>query len=415
MYFNFYNGIELVKGKNSYLIIDIVNRKIYKIDKKFYIVLQKCQIGQNIENITNETNFLLKKLKELESFKIGYISDSFIKKHENKLPTNNLGMVWLNVTSDCNYRCIHCYENAGLINKKEKLNIEDYNKILNKLSKTFNINCVQITGGEPLLRGKSFISKLLKTIDKYNINTIELYSNLSLLDDEYIALFKKYKVCVATSLYSQYSKVHDSITQINGSYDLLMNNLLLLKQNNIPFRIGIIIMSQNESEKDSLRLWANTKFNLKEIKNYDIVRPVGRAKITSQFNQKLFEEKYYITNNKFLPYNYQSYMYNKVFNPCWGNKVCIKSDGSIYPCVMSNIKVGNYRNIIRCLSKKNSYRFLNKDKIKVCKNCEYRYLCTECRAIYAQSKKEIKNKPFVCMYNPKTNEYKEIKYNDKDK
>ena len=52
MYFNFYNGIELVKGKNSYLIIDIVNRKIYKIDKKFYIVLQECQIGQNIENIT---------------------------------------------------------------------------------------------------------------------------------------------------------------------------------------------------------------------------------------------------------------------------------------------------------------------------------------------------------------------------
>lgn len=106
---------------------------------------------------------------------------------------------------------------------------------------------------------------------KYNINTIELYSNLSLLDDEYIALFKKYKVCVATSLYSQYSKVHDSITQINGSYDLLMNNLLLLKQNNIPFRIGIIIMSQNESEKDSLRLWANTKFNLNEIKNKPFV------------------------------------------------------------------------------------------------------------------------------------------------
>lgn len=406
MYFNLYNGVDLINGENNYLIINVFNKEIYSIDKKFYSILKKCEKGQKIEELTNDTDFLLEKMKFLETNKIGYIFDSFDKKDSVEFSKKALGMVWLNVTSRCNYKCIHCYENAGRCNVKETLSLNDYDNMINKLTSEFKINCFQITGGEPLLRGKEFIENLLKIISKHDVGFIEIYTNLSLLDNDYLEMFKKYNVHVATSLYSQNEKVHDEITGINGSYKLLMHNLAHLKKMNIPFRIGIIIMKQNEKEKDTLRDWANKKFDLKERKQYDIVRPVGRARIVNLDNQKLFQEKYYIKNNNFLPYNFQTYMYNKIFNSCWGDKVCIKSNGEIYPCVMSNVKVGNYKDIIGCLTRKNSYRFLTKDKIHGCKKCEYRYLCTECRAIYTQNKKELKDKPFVCMYNTKTNEFR---------
>lgn len=81
---------------------------------------------------------------------------------------------------------------------------------------------------------------------------------------------------------------------------------------------------------------------------------------------------------------------------------------------MSNIKVGNYQNIIKLLSASNSYRFLTKDKIKICKKCEYRYLCLECRAIYSKTRKEWTDKPFTCLYNTKTLKFKEIDKDDKN-
>lgn len=38
LYFNLNEGIDLVKGENNCLIIDVLNRKIYSIDKKLFLI-----------------------------------------------------------------------------------------------------------------------------------------------------------------------------------------------------------------------------------------------------------------------------------------------------------------------------------------------------------------------------------------
>ncbi len=396
MYFCLNPHIDIVKGKNNYLIIDTKSCLFYSIDKKFYYILQRCKTGEQIENITNDTEFLLNKLSQLSSLGIGQINSHFENQPATTFKKNILNMVWLNVTNKCNYRCIHCYENASQEKTDESMTLDDYDKLLQLLCQHFSITCVQITGGEPLLKGEFFIEELLKIIKKYPIKLIEIYTNLSLLNNSFIDIFTKYNVSIATSFYSKDATIHDSITQIKGSQKLIIKNLEILKKNKIPFRIGIIIMKQNEKEKDFLREWLNKKFNLNEIKKYDIVRPIGRALNDKIINKHLFDQKYSINPTKFSKHNFSNYFYNKEFNSCWGNKICIKSNGDIYPCVMSKIKVGNIKNIIKTLTSKNSYRFLTKDKIKHCKTCEFRYLCDECRAIYAESKKQIYDKPFTC-------------------
>jgi len=52
------------------------------------------------------------------------------------------------------------------------------------------------------------------------------------------------------------------------------------------------------------------------------------------------------------------------------------------------------------------YWNINKDKIKVCQDCEFRYICTDCRA-YLEDPKDIYSKPLKCGYDPYTGKWSE--------
>lgn len=402
MFFNLNKGIDIVKGKKNYLIVDTNNYVIFKISKKFYQILNLCSKGKEIESISNNTSLLICKLQILERLHIGKICEKFKKTSELYFDRSHISMVWLPVTKVCNYRCIHCYENANKHSIEKNIDLCDYQRFFELLTKKHSVSCVQITGGEPLLRGKTFINNLIKLLRKYQIQTIEIFTNLSLLDDEYIDIFKKNNIRIATSFYSQNEIIHDSITGIKGSQKKTLSSLELLQKNQIPFRIGIVIMNKNKDEKNSLRDWLNAKFNLVDRKNYDIIRPVGRAQDFEHIPRDLFQERYVNSIKNITKNNFNKYFYNKIFNSCWGNKICLKSDGTLYPCVMSKYCLGSFKKINKVLDGKHSYRFLNKSKIKICNRCEFRYLCEECRAMYSNSNKNILDKPFTCFYNPST-------------
>ena len=42
---------------------------------------------------------------------------------------------------------------------------------------------------------------------------------------------------------------------------------------------------------------------------------------------------------------------------------------------------------------------INKDQIEVCKDCEFRYICTDCR-VFLQDSNNIYSKPLKCGYSP---------------
>ena len=47
------------------------------------------------------------------------------------------------------------------------------------------------------------------------------------------------------------------------------------------------------------------------------------------------------------------------------------------------------------------YWNISKDQIEVCKDCEFRYVCTDCRA-YIDEPENVLSKPLKCGYNPYT-------------
>jgi len=102
-------------------------------------------------------------------------------------------------TMRCNSNCIYCYEND--LRKKRMLLDYDLDKVLSAMEtahKRFKTD-ICLHGGEPLLVPKHDLEKLLKKGFELGGKT-SMQTNGLLIDDEIIAMFKKYKTAIGISI-----------------------------------------------------------------------------------------------------------------------------------------------------------------------------------------------------------------------
>ena len=103
------------------------------------------------------------------------------------------------------------------------------------------------------------------------------------------------------------------------------------------------------------------------------------------------------------------------FNSCLYKKITIDSNGNIRNCPSMPQKFGNINKstIKEALNHTDFKKYwrLTKDKIEVCNECEFRYICTDCRAYTERTHFDKngldKSKPLKCGYNPYTGEWEE--------
>ena len=97
---------------------------------------------------------------------------------------------------------------------------------------------------------------------------------------------------------------------------------------------------------------------------------------------------------------------NENFNGCLYKKIYINSTGQIKNCPhFSSSHYGG--KIIDVINESNFQKswLIKKDDIEICKDCEFRYNCTDCRA-FTMDKNNLYSKPLKCNYSPYTNEWK---------
>ena len=97
-------------------------------------------------------------------------------------------------------------------------------------------------------------------------------------------------------------------------------------------------------------------------------------------------------------------------NTCLNRKISITADGFIKNCPSMKENYGHISNttLKEALEHPDfkKYWYVHKDQIEVCKDCEFRYICTDCRA-YIEDPDNILSKPLKCGYNPYTCEWEE--------
>jgi len=115
-------------------------------------------------------------------------------------------------------------------------------------------------------------------------------------------------------------------------------------------------------------------------------------------------------NLDLLNVNIKSFTEAKQFNSCLNRKISVDQKGQIKNCPSMMESYGNIDEISLAQVIENpdflKYWDINKDKIHVCKDCEYRFMCHDCRA-YVENPEDIFSKPLKCGYNPYAGEWTE--------
>jgi SPASM domain peptide maturase of grasp-with-spasm system len=113
--------------------------------------------------------------------------------------------------------------------------------------------------------------------------------------------------------------------------------------------------------------------------------------------------------------NKYSFLESLHHNSCLHKKMGIDVNGNIKNCPSMPQSFGNIKDttLEQALNDKDFKKYWNltKDKIEICKDCEFRYICTDCRA-YTERTHEDKegldiSKPLKCGYDPYTGEWEE--------
>ena len=102
------------------------------------------------------------------------------------------------------------------------------------------------------------------------------------------------------------------------------------------------------------------------------------------------------------PFNPYEYNYNKLYNPCWGMTMAIDEEGFVKPCLWSDLKLGHIQKdgFFPLIEKLEPYWRLTKDKVETCKDCEYKFICPDCRVGAQKQTGCLHGKTAGCDYNP---------------
>jgi len=145
-----------------------------------------------------------------------------LDKNNNLISFNRPLGVQLEITSLCNLKCVHCYNNSSSNPKSynEELSEELWLKIAKEL-KAMGVFTVIISGGEPLLK-RSLVEKILTVFAENKNIAIGIITNGWFVDDSFIDFLKSLpnqKKWVQVSVDGATPQEHDWVRGVTGSWE----------------------------------------------------------------------------------------------------------------------------------------------------------------------------------------------------
>lgn len=349
-----------------------------------------------------------------------------------------LQFVWFEIISDdCNESCVHCYADSMPLSHRKTLGlpaggfipVEDVaekttekkkltaDKWKDLIEDTHSLGCdrCQFIGGEPFIykgeNGESVLD-LAEYARETGFEFIEIFTNGTLFTERKIRRIKELGLNIAISLYSRDPEVHDRITKTPGSHKKTLSALNRLRELGVPTRVETVLMKPNEHTiSDTQKLVEEMGFAHRQP---DVLRPKGRGDNPTIMPSKESVVEYGLMTSPNFKADRETLSRYISGHSCLLGKITITDNGDILPCIFSrNLAVGNVqatslKEIVEGQKLETVWRS-TKDDVLVCKDCEYRYVCFDCRPLSEgvnQGRGEYLTAPYSrCTYDPYTGEW----------
>lgn len=308
---------------------------------------------------------------------------------------NYLMSLQFELTSRCNERCIHCY----IPNKKKDNGIDLpfrlFKKAIDQFSEMGGLQ-VSLSGGEIFLHRD--ILDMIKYCREKDMQ-ISLLSNLISLNKEQVKIIKEANVSIVqASLYSMDEKIHDSITQVKGSYTKTRNAIELLVKERIPVMISCPLMKANANSyhnilqyAHSLGIKAQTDFILMAKEDLDTTNLNNRISLSETENviKEILLNAGVDSVDSISDNTQPSKVLLKLSQPVCAagiTNLCINANGNIFPCNgWQGFKAGNlYKESLNKIWETSDslkeLRSITRASFVECVDCEAKDYCSICMA-----------------------------------
>lgn len=315
-------------------------------------------------------------------------------------------------TYACNFRCKYCYLSNGTKTSNRTMDVEFAKKVFRQIkvcmakSQSRKLTIIW-HGGEPLLWGienyRQILAYVRNELKGYNLKNC-IQTNLSVIDKEYIELFKEYDVHVGFS-FDGPKEINDSQrvdANGNGTYNTIVSKIKLCKENSIS--LGCIVVGSKRHMGHIQELYQcmcehqlNFKFNpLFEAGEAQNNEDYG---ITSneyaQMAIELFDLWYDDNLNQVNESNFQeiasALVTGKVSGCMFGkncqeNFIAISPDGEVFPCgrfcdesmnkySYGNLHMESLEEILFRIKKSEIYKRAEYIERSSCKMCKFYNVC----------------------------------------
>ena len=333
-------------------------------------------------------------------------------------------VVW-NYTKLCNLRCEHCYENAGPKAAEDELTTEEAKRVIDEFEEA-GVVAIAFSGGEPLLRKDIFeVAGYAKRKGFFT----SVATNGTMITREFARKMKGVFDYAEISL-DGFEEVHDRFRGVPGSWRRTCEGIKNCVAEGVDTCVAVTATHYNLQEVPKLVDFVEQELGAKRVIVFNYV-PVGRGKdivdqdLSPQERQELLKYLYskmtgssckiicYSTAPQYSVVSLESvrgghadygvvatHFTNEAamralrgrtesladfLGGCGAGRLyCgLEPNGDIIPCVFMPIKLGNIRkDRLRDIwhSSELLWKLRDREALKSCGACEYRYVCGGCRA-----------------------------------
>lgn len=328
------------------------------------------------------------------------------------------------ITQRCNYNCKYCFESADANKMTDEFTLEEMDSLLDDAVRC-GINCIALTGGEPMVH-KDFMS-IISLISNKGLGISEILTNGSMITDEFLDKLSSYDCCKYTVFRISFDGLNDKHNNIRqtDSEDIVLENIEKCIEYGFKVKATYNLNHYNVNElKDTASLmndigvsefrivrtmpsrklralemediifshdeWLNAALDFADW--YMFIVECCNTNMTIDFWNIFYlnPRKHMITLNAIKGCGHKNIDDELILCPLTKSRMCICGDGSMVPCHQisgglkkQGIDLGNVkRDGLYSILKDSKWKDLINTKVierlkhqEKCKNCEYWSMC----------------------------------------